>query len=606
MPYGDQEIGPKLAAAGYIYIGPKDVYGPNAQWGGPVGSDKEGKVFTQEVVANGLFGDMSPYSGRIENIGGRRVQVNPESGQFDIDLGPVSADKPDTSKPDRITSGGVVYQDRGDGEFAPVRGIPLPASASGGMTEGQSAELSRGYAKDAEDRRQFDVQEGRIASQFGVQEARISADNAARTQQQRAELQQRIAEATAAVAQTGQQIAIQQGTLDFTRSKGEFEMSIGRTKEARETQGQVFSQQAQIATLQFSMAQAQAQQSQWQAQLDSSTDQFNSTMGFNVDRANVEAEANRQQRLQGLAKDIGTLAADPGDRGAYAATVLAAGPGQFGAQDAALGATDLRTQQSLTPLQALLGQRDGVMGESSTPFKYTPVASRQAAPLNFSGINVPTAATAGQFPIPSYVPPVAAPTAGTSGPFVNTTPNVPIQWTADGGSVGMQNGVSPLTRAGTPDFAKMADGGLAEGAYISGDSNNGKPNEEINIPIGPGQAYVIPKNKVSPEQWANLQKMAGGGVFSQGTVFGGSTPDTTQASNFLNQASTNARSGTPWAQGKLPTPVYASTPGFDPVVAQLLASLNAQAGGVDQGSFLRLAALQAPQGMQQGVTRRSR
>ena len=495
-----------------------------------------------------------------------------------------------------------------EGQTAPK----APAAGQAGyvapsMTPYQSAELGRGYAKDAEDVRQFDVTQKRIAEQ-----------QAAATTQQRAELQQRIAESAAAVAQAQQQIAIQQGTLDFTRSKGEFEMSIGRTREARETQGQVFSQQAQIATLQFSMAQAQAQQAQWQAQLDSSTDQFNSTMGFNVDRANVEAEANRQQRLQGLATDIGTLAADPGDRGKYAATVLAAGPGQFGAQDAALAGTDLRTQQSMTPLQALLGQRDGVMAESSTPFKYTPVASRQAAPLNFSGINMPTAATAGQFPaVPAFVPPPAtavAPVVKPPPPTAEAQLAAHIVPTAANSSNFVDRPTTAAETAawqaaipGAPDWlTKMADGGLAEGAYISGDSNNGKPNEEINIPLGPGQAYVIPKSKVTPEVWKNLQKMATGGVFSQGTVFGGMAPDTTQASNFLNTASTNARSGTPWAQGKLPTSVYASTPGFDPVVAQLLASLSAQSTGIDQGSFLRLAALQAPTAMQQGVTRRSR
>lgn len=627
MPYGDQEIGPKLAALGYDYIGPKDVYGPNAQWRKP-----DGTVWTQEVIANSLFGDNSPYAGRIETIGGRRMQVNPESGQFDIDLGPVAAEKKAGESPDAPESrylpdgtyqewrGGKWVTDSAASDPTKASGYKAPAASQGGISGGVP------YSFDP-NTKLFTYGSQLPGSITDAQKRQNEVnDRKTLTAAQRAELDQRIAEARASADATAQQIDIQQGTLDFTKSKGEFEMSIGRTKEARETQGQVFSQQAQIATLQFSMAQAQAQAAQWQAQLDSSTDQFNSTMGFNVDRANVEAEANRQQRLQGLATDIGTLAADPGDRGKYAATVLAAGPGQFGAQDAALGATDLRTQQSLTPLQALLGQREGVMAESSTPFKYTPVAARQAAPLNFSGINMPTAATAGSFPTPpAFVPPAARAGMQPNGTFTYKSPDgtvdaigpaaggfapapaAPIPWASDGGSVGMVGGVSPLTREGTPDWlTKMADGGMAEGAYISGDSNNGKPNEEINIPLGPGQAYVIPKNKVSPAQWKQLQKMAGGGVFSQGTVFGGSTPDTTQASNFLNTASTNARSGTPWAQGKLPTSVYASTPGFDPVVAQLLASLNAQAGGVDQGSFLRLAALQAPTAMQQGVVRRSR
>ena len=525
------------------------------------------------------------------------------------------------------TNGGRSVED----EIA-IRSAPTYSNSSGHSTSSSTSQSFADPAVLAETIRANQASEAANAQKSAWEQqtamATLQANErtaAASAAQRTAELKAKIATDTAQIAQTEKQIAIQQGTLAFTRTKGEFEMQIGHKQEARATQAQVFAQEAQIATLQFSMVEATARRDQAQAQLEQSTGQFNATMGFNVDQANQQAEERRQTRLQGLATDIGTLAADPGDRGKYAATVLA--NSGWGQQDAALATTDLRTQQSLTPLQALLTQRDQVSAQDQTPFSYTPIATPQIGALNFNGVSMPTPAAAGQFPTqpPAYGGQVTA--QPSPDPFTAALAAVPgnnaaaaagqAAAAAAGAPMEQPSGMNAEQQAvfdaafgpgGSWNVPQMKDGGLAEGAFIAGEGG-GAEFEELVIPLAEGQALVLNKAqqaKMHPEMLSRLKKMAGGGVFSGGTIFGGQAPDTSQASAFLNEASTRARSGTPWAGGQLPTPVYASTPGFDPVVAQLLASISAQATGLDQGSFLRLAALQAPQGMQQQVVRRSR
>lgn len=82
-------------------------------------------------------------------------------------------------------------------------------------------------------------------------------------------------------------------------------------------------------------------------------------------------------------------------------------------------------------------------------------------------------------------------------------------------------------------------------------------------------------------------------------------PEAPSARNFLAEALQKALAGTPWTASNLPTSVYASTPGTDPAVSQMLASLNAMARGVPAETFLRQASLLAPSGMSQGVGRRT-
>src|SRR5690606_24306946 len=121
-------------------------------------------------------------------------------------------------------------------------------------------------------------------------------------------------------------------------------------------------QERQLVSAQMQQTVALANQ---RAQMEAA--QFNAQMGFNVAQANQQAALQRQQQLQGLAADIGTLAADPGDRGQFAAFALAISG--FGQGDAALaGGQSLITDESLTPLESLLRQREDVQGQPANPY----------------------------------------------------------------------------------------------------------------------------------------------------------------------------------------------------------------------------------------------
>jgi len=85
-------------------------------------------------------------------------------------------------------------------------------------------------------------------------------------------------------------------------------------------------------------------------------------------------------------------------------------------------------------------------------------------------------------------------------------------------------------------------------------------------------------------------------MMAYGDVFEGlgTDQDRTLSTAFQKETSDRARAGTPFAQGALPTSVYASSPGFNPDVAKLLASINAQATGQPADDYLRRAQLYQP------------
>ena len=152
-----------------------------------------------------------------------------------------------------------------------------------------------------------------------------------------------------------------------------------------------------------------------------------------------------------------------------------------------------------------------------------------------------------------------------------------------------------------------ATGGVANGAYISGERG-----PELNIPLG--DKTIILNQKQMKAAGIDLKKLmsdsvkpkgfADGGVFDQG--WGNVTdPDRTLSMNFLNDALARARAGTPWQSGPLPTPVYASTPGFSPLVMQTLGSLTSMAQGIPTEYFQELAAKYRPSGVRESVTQRT-
>ena len=150
-----------------------------------------------------------------------------------------------------------------------------------------------------------------------------------------------------------------------------------------------------------------------------------------------------------------------------------------------------------------------------------------------------------------------------------------------------------------------ATGGVANGAYISGERG-----PELNIPLG--DKTIVLNQKQMKAAGIDIKKLmsdsvkpkgfATGGVFDQG--FGNVTdPDRTLSMQFLNDALDRARAGTPWQTGALPSPVYASTPGFSPLVMQTLGSLTSMAQGVPTEYFQELARKYAPSGLSESYGR---
>jgi hypothetical protein len=152
-----------------------------------------------------------------------------------------------------------------------------------------------------------------------------------------------------------------------------------------------------------------------------------------------------------------------------------------------------------------------------------------------------------------------------------------------------------------------ATGGIAPGAYISGERG-----PELNIPLG--DKTIVLNQKQMKAAGIDLKKLmsgskkpeqfAGGGVFDTG--WGNvQDQDRTLSMQFLNDALARARAGTPFQEGALPAPVYASSPGFSPLVTQVLGSLTSMAQGVPTEYFQELAAKYRPSGIRESVTQRS-
>lgn len=460
----------------------------------------------------------------------------------------------------------------GQGQPTPYTGS---SGAGGGITAYQGGQL-------AIDRERLDLQR---------------QQNEAANQQAQATLTQRM--------------QIEDNNLAFLKDKEAYARGADNQKLVLETQKQLFTQQSTMATLQMQQAQLSAAREVANLQSQQEADRFNSTQGFAVAQANQRAQAEKQQQLQGLAKDIGVLGADPGDRARLASTILAnSGWGQ--ANTATAGANFI-TPESLMPLDALLHNRQNVMAQPDNPFTFTPIQARQAAPINFSGVTMPGGSNGAPNPnaVTTWMP-GSGPVAGAPG----SLGAAPAQTAANGTQTAGGFSWSPT---GTGGIQAAEGGGFLGGAYISGEAG-----PEINIPLGDGQTLVLNEQQAAQHgldlkamMKGGQSQLATGGIFdatptaptasSGGGLYGGADlGDQSLARNFLQESSTRARSGTPWQTGTLPTSVYASSPGFSPLVAQLLASINAQASGVPQDFFLEQANMYRPTAVNEHVIGRSR
>ena len=258
----------------------------------------------------------------------------------------------------------------------------------------------------------------------------------------------------AAILKGEEETAIAKRNEAFAIDKDGYARSVDNVKLQREAQSELFKQQTEVARLTAEQVGLVARRDESQASLDQAVNlanlsaeqrgkEFNVTQEFNVQRANEEAARARQQQLQTLGTDIGKLGADSGDRGKYAATILAnSGWGQV---DRALSGTNMNTTASLSPLESLLRQREAVQNLSDKPYTYTPTtistaARTQMGPVDFSRMQMPTAQPLAAFTSPGrYTPttqttvqvPNAAPasigagTAAPSAPSAQSAPSAP-------------------------------------------------------------------------------------------------------------------------------------------------------------------------------------
>lgn len=452
------------------------------------------------------------------------------------------------------------------------------AAAQAGQTKAETAYQEQQIAttqRGQDISQQDSIRSAGVAARGQDISAQTAANAQAQSAQQFAESQQFAKEKWLSDQQLQiQQLALQQQTLattqaqnarnyqiqlknqQFLEDKFKFDSSLAMTTEARNTQAQLFNQQAQVAGIQMQMAQTTQMANDTNAQLKNATElfnagkaadvsmfninaknhaaEFNATMALDTQKANMDFKQKRDQQLIDVADKISKAAADPGDRGALASLISALGPEGFGSADAAIAKSNgsLITNDSLVPLEAELRTRQNIKNEDPNPFKFTPVTADQAsftpataaqAPMpNFSGVNVPTPNTT-PFDASKFTGLQSAVGAGTNSASPQNFDSTQQGFIANGtttASTGQQfqsaDG-TPLTaeqRAQMPDFViqnlidtgqipKMARGGQTSGAYI-GDEQGA----EMHIPLPDGNRLVIPHNMAANmPNWGNSRSL---------------------------------------------------------------------------------------------------
>lgn len=551
-PYGSQWTGDQRVAAlrakGYTWSNgnPPGASGPGALWVDP-------------------FGRVVPESAALAEA--LKAPAPPKAQEA----------------PDRITSGGVVYERSADGTWRPAQGIPAVAG---------SGDSGVGWANLAENRRQFDITQ----------------------QRQQASLEQQIRQTDAQIAAKEKELALQQANFDYLKTKDAYAQQTNDKRLALETNAQMFNQQQAIAGLNLQKAQMQAQRDSMVFQSQQDAAKFNAQMSFNVQQANQQAETQRQAQLQSLASSISEAARDPGDRGKLASLLLA--NGGWGQVNTAIGqGANLITEESQAPLESLLRTRQDVQNRPANPYSFTPIQTPSIPGLNLDALNAPTGSPAVDTSAGWQNDPMSVRSAMRSGwkpkdPNAITNPQVREMLGLDaaaaqpgtgaGGFDQAANNFAITQAAQSMGLPGLAHGGVTEGAYISGERG-----PELNIPLPGGGAMVL-----------NQKQMKGMGInldelmhFDDGGIFGGfgnvQDTDRTLSTNFLRDALAKARAGTPFNAGNLPAPVYASSPGFNPYITRLLGSLSAMGQGVPADLYADLAARYRPTGVTESVIRRS-
>lgn len=513
-----------------------------------------------------------------------------------------------TERAQTATIDGVLYE-RVDGEWVPKAGTPKsrttgPQNLGAGVFKDETGyyttkqqgsnptNVAKTYITEAEAERLTNPQAGAAnATAQGNLSARYAELQLAQRQ-----LEEQIKRAT-------EQYALDERKQNFYETQSVWERGLGNEQLALQKAGLSEQMRSSMVGEQIQIAGMMQQREIINAQMQQASTQFNAQMGFQVEQANVEYGQRQQEQVQQYARDIGQLSSDPGSRAALASYVLA-NTGYGKAADTE--GVDLRTDESLTGLELALRNRESLMNAPKNPYTFTPTAAPQLS----------------QFQLP---PATATPAAVTFEPPKLPTAQdllaqgiVPTKETAsnfeDRPTTAEEN-QTYFAAAGVPAewlarMPKMEEGGVAQGAFIAGDSSDGKENKEVIIPDfpAPGMTTVVPQSKLTPKMKAHLgkmKKMQDGGVFASG-IFGGLDSDRTLSRGFLSEANRRTRVGTPWEMGSLPDISFESTPGFDPFVASLLQGMRSSEQGLPAQWQQRQAALLAPPGIRSGVVGRSR
>jgi hypothetical protein len=395
-----------------------------------------------------------------------------------------------------------------------------------GLTVSEAA-LDRGLTKElSEDQinaaaEQINQQHVNALAQDDARNVFTAQENAADRSLVQQEINNNFAQVNAELARTDAKLA-------FDNDKFAVETALGRDRQALQTETAIESAMAERRGLTFQYG-----------QLQQDLRQFNVNSRIAVDMENARRKELQQARRAQLAADIGQLAQDAGSRGRLA-TVLLANPNLGLLSETLAGGQDFFTEESLAPLSDLLRQREDasrdpnlltydVVPEIATPDMGAPSFS---APTSYGDLmNMMRDPTEGLGPMtqPSTTSP--APTqsflqepvakgqqvvtamgdeharlmaAGvetdsdeykTAMDAVTPTP----EYTARHGGMNVGAQLTELPQSvlddprypGNPNFEMKAGGGLASGAYI-GDEKG----PELHIPLGPGEALVIPNDKV--------------------------------------------------------------------------------------------------------------
>lgn len=546
MPIDENALGPAIERAGYKYVdgsgsGPTALWiagtweGPNGDTFVPAKDAKTGAAYppeSQEQIANQLYPSSSPY-----------LAAN---------------NKPNTTSgaaPDSQYDQNGKYYERQNGQWVANPQFDNPTKAAGyrAPTAGPAPKTA------------LDIEQ---------QQGQIAANN------------QSIAASQATIARNTQLDALAAQQQAFLQEKATLAQKNDDKRLALETNTQIATIQNQRDTYAFNVAQAQqkvydSQQAlafdaaKYNNQGANDTARFNAQESLAYGQANDAAQARKRADIQNVNAQTGQLAQDTGNRGLFAS--FATANRGLGAENTAIGqGTSLIDKASVGPLEQSLQAKAALEATPDRPYTFSPIT--------FNPIAAPPS---GGGPLSSFVAPSSQPNAPT-------TTAAPVL-DASGRDTNKVNADNAATRAIAAQLGLPAaeHGGMVRGAYMSGDSSDGKENAEINIPLGGAGAMVISTKGMQPAKVkalkAKMQKFATGGLFDQ-------LGDSPLSKQFLGDASAKFREGTPWANkpGALPSPVYQSSPGFNPQLASLLNSGRALEQGIPKEYSSWLADRYAP------------